>query len=156
MCTLFAEYFQEIKDLKTELFNIRLKLAQKSITAPWTLTHLDKALKSLKNDKARDPHGWVNEIFKDGIAGKNLKLSLLRLLNNVKDENYIPEFIELADVTTIYKGKGDKFNLENYRGIFIVTVLRSILMKLIYIDEYEVIDSSMSDKVPAPEKEKTL
>ena len=150
------EDFQEIKDLKTELFNIRLKLAQMAHTDPWTLSHLDKALKSLKDDKARDIHGWVNEIFKEGVAGKNLKLSLLKLLNNVKDKNYIPEFMELADVATIYKGKGDKFNLENDRGIFIVTVLRSILMKLIYMDEYEVIDSSMSDSQIGARKGKNI
>ena len=34
----------------------------------------DNALKSLKNNKARDPMGFVNELFKEGVAGKNLKM----------------------------------------------------------------------------------
>ena len=148
--------FQEIKDLKTELFKLRLKIAQSTHTDPWNMEHLDNALKSLKNDKARDPHGWVNEIFKDGVAGKNLKLSLIKLFNAIKYENYIPDFIELADVATIYKGKGEKSRLENDRGIFIVTILRSILMKLIYLDEYEVIDSSMSDSQIGARKGKNI
>ena len=63
----------------------------------------------------------------------------------MKTTNYIPDFIRNADVTTIYKGKGDKFNLENDRGIFLVSTFRSIMMKLIYIDKYSIIDENMSD-----------
>ena len=50
-----------------------------------------------------------------------------------------------ADVSTICKGKGEEFDLNNDRGIFIVTIFRSILMRLIYTDKYEEIDKSMSD-----------
>ena len=39
---------------------------------------LEKALETLKKDKARDPNGWINEIFKDGVAGKDLKSSMLK------------------------------------------------------------------------------
>ena len=66
-------------------------------------------------------------------------------MNRMKSENYIPDFVRKADVTTIYKGKGDKFDLENDRGIFLVTTFRSILMKLIYIDKYSIIEENMSD-----------
>ena len=109
------------------------------------MEHLDAALKALKKDKARDPNGWCNELFKDGVAGKSLKLSLLNFLNKMKIENEIADFVRLADVSTLYKGKGSKFDLLNDRGIFIVTILRSILMRLIYLDYYTIIDESMSD-----------
>ena len=56
-----------------------------------------------------------------------------------------PEFVQLADVATIYKGKGEKSDLKNDRGIFLVTVFRSILMRLIYLDSYDLLDQSMSD-----------
>jgi hypothetical protein len=148
--------FQEIKDLKTQLFELRLKLARSQSTTPWSLEQLETALKTLKLEKARDPHGWLNDIFKEGVAGKNLKLSLLEMMNSMKFHNYIPDFVELADVATIYKGKGEKCNLENDRGIFIVTILRSILMKLIYLDEYEGIDKSMSDSQIGARKGKNI
>ena len=51
----------------------------------------------------------------------------------------------MADVATIYKGKGQKSDLQNDRGIFIVTVFRSILMRLIYLEKYEILDLGMSD-----------
>ena len=88
-------------------------------------------------DKARDPNGWVNDIFKDGVAGRDLKHSMLNFFNKMRDENYIPDFMRLADVVTIYKGKGEKSSLENDRGIFLVTTFRSILIRLIYEDKYE-------------------
>ena len=132
--------FEEIRDLKMMLFNIRKELCENRKSEPWEMRNLEKAFKSLKNNKARDPNGWTNEIFKEGVAGQNLKKSLLKLFNKIKNENFIPEFMKKADITTIYKGKGDKSNLENERGIFIVPVFRSLIMKLIYQDIYEIID----------------
>ena len=70
----------ELKDLKDELFNVRLKLASKKKSEPWLMVDLEKVLKVLKKDKARDPNGWCNELFKNGVAGQNLKLSLFEIL----------------------------------------------------------------------------
>ena len=60
---------------------------------------LEAALKSLKKDKARDPLGRINEIFKDEVAGHNLKLSLLHMFNNMKKTRLItmrskPDYVE--------------------------------------------------------------
>ena len=41
---------------------------------------------SLKKDKARDPNGLINELFKAGVAGKDFKLSLLKFFNRMKEE----------------------------------------------------------------------
>ena len=102
-------------------------------------------MKSLKKNKARDPNGWINDLFKEGVAGTNLKLSMLKLFNKIKIENYIPDFMRKADIATLYKGKGDKSNLENERGIFIVSIFRSLIMRMIYQDIYSILDESMSD-----------
>ena len=126
---------EEIRKLKMELFNLRLKLSKMNKSQPWTINHLDKAIKCLKKDKARDPNGLINELFKEGVAGKDFKLSLLALFNKMREEGFIPEFVQLADVATIYKGKGEKNDLKNDRGIFLVTIFRSILMRLIYLDK---------------------
>ena len=81
---------------------------------------------------------------------------MLKLFNNIKTENFIPEFMRKADITTLYKGKGEKTNLENDRGIFIVSVFRSLLMKLIYQDISEIIDNSMSDSQIGSRKRKNI
>ena len=145
-----------LKGFKDVLFNTRLKLASMKKSEDWTIEDLEKALKALKKDKARDPNGWCNEIFKDGVAGQNLKLSLLKFFNAMKAANEIPEFVRLADISTIYKGKGKKCELLNERGIFLVTILRSILMRLIYLDYYSQLDSSMSDSQVGARKGKNV
>ena len=66
------------------------------------------------------------------------------LFNNIKASDKIPAFMKIADIVAIYKGKGSKNDLNNERGIFIVSTFRSILMKLLYIDKIETIEKHMS------------
>ena len=139
------EDYEEIKNLKLVLFNLRKELSGNRKSKPWEMEDLEAILKNLKNDKARDPNCWINELFKNDVAGLNLKKSLLTLFNKIKAKNHFPDFMKLADVTTIYKGKGGENDLNNDRGIFIVTVFRNMIMKLIYRDIYETINESMSD-----------
>ena len=53
--------------------------------------------------------------------------------------------MQLANISNIWKNKGDKLDIDTYRGIFIVNTFNSILMKMIYQDKYKVIDSNTSD-----------
>ena len=147
---------EELKELKEELFELRLGLSKMKQGSVWTIKHLDMAIKGLKKDKARDPGGLVNDIFKDGVAGKDFKLSLLKFFNKIREEDYIPDFVTLADVVTIYKGKGEKCDLKNDRGIFLVTIFRSILMRLIYLDKSKLLDHSMSDSQVGGRKGKSV
>ena len=64
--------------------------------------------------------------------------------------------MRLADISTIYKGKGKKCELINDRGIFVVTILRSILMRLIYLEYYSQLDESMSDSQVGSRKGKNI
>ena len=109
------------------------------------MNNLDEVLKSLKNNKSMDPLGMVNELFKEGCIGTDLKEALLRLFNGVKIHQLIPVLMDLSNITTIYKNKGSRFDLNNDRGIFILTVMKKILDKLIYVDNYSAIDENMSD-----------
>ena len=49
-----------------------------------------------------------------------------------------------ANITTVPK-KGSRIEPKNERGIFRVSVLRSILMRMIYNTKYQIIDNNMSD-----------
>ena len=70
---------------------------------------------------------------------------LLQLCNKVKDEGEIPNFMQLTNISSLYKNKGSKMDLNNDRGVFNVMTVRSIMDNLLYNDLYEIIDSSMSD-----------
>ena len=71
------EDFEDLKELKNKLFEMRLELSGVCKTETWEMKDLDRVLNALKKDKARDPNEWANVIFKDGVAGKDLKISLL-------------------------------------------------------------------------------
>ena len=51
----------------------------------------------------------------------------------------------MCNITSLYKNKGSRKDYNNCRGIFRVTVLRSIVDKLLYNDEYQSIDAHLTD-----------
>ena len=58
-------------------------------------------------------------------------------MNLVLDYLFIPEYMECADITSIFKNKGSRMELSGDRGIFILGVLIKILDKLLYLDKYQ-------------------
>ena len=117
---------------RENLCDRRLKEAQENVTPEWTFKELDVVLKQLKNNKAKDPLDWPNELFKPENIGNDLKLAVLKLMNQIKQQQQVPGPLKYCNITSIYKNKGSRKDFENYRGIFRVVTLRNILDKLIY------------------------
>ena len=126
------EDLKQLQSDKEELFAHRLDIATDNKSPEWTPEDLEQVLKNLKKNKSRAPLGNANELFKPAVAGEDLKLAILLLVNKIKDKLELPEVLKMCNVTSIYKkGKRSKFN--NYRGIFRV-IIRSILDRLVYND----------------------
>ena len=123
----------------------RLEAARLNKTEPWVIDDLEKVLSYLKKNKSRDPHGYANELFRPEVAGKDLKLAILKLMNKIKTDQAFPKEMELCDISSVYKRKGCRNSFNSYRGIFRVSFLRCILDRLIYNDEYEIIDNNLTD-----------
>ena len=109
------------------------------------MVELEKVLKYLKKNKSRDPLGLANEIFRDEVAGKDLKCAILKMVNRIKEEQTYPKILEKCNISSIYKNKKSRNNFENYRGIFRVPIFRTILDRLIFNDEYDTIDDDLTD-----------
>ena len=148
--------FEQLRELKENLFKMRKTVAMGRKTDQWSTSEVVNVLKLLKVNKATDPVGHVNEIFKPGVAGVDLVQSLVTLCNMMKEECQLPAFLELANITSIYKRKGSKLDLNNDRGIFTVTCLRTILDKLLYNDFYDEIDSNLSDSNVGGRKKRNI
>jgi hypothetical protein len=133
-----------LKLRKSKIFKMKLKSAEANFSDLWKMSDLENALADLKDNKSRDNDGLINEIFKKNVIGTDLKKSLLLMFNKLKKEQLIAIFMNYANITTVPK-QGSKLLLENERGIFRVSVLRYILMRLIYNQKYPEIDSNMSD-----------
>ena len=137
--------YSHLKDLKNGLFEIRLRLAKLRKSENWNYSDLIKVTKNLKMRKAADPMGLINELFKPGVAGDDLERSLLMLCNNVKSQCDIPAFLEMTNITSIFKNRGIKSDLNNDRGVFTVMTVRSVIDNLIYNDFYDTLGKNMSD-----------
>ena len=83
-------------------------------------------------------------MFKEGVIGTDLKLSLLMMMNKMKDEVTVPECLRRANITILHKKKS-KLDLNNLRGIFVCSVMRTILMKLVHERTYDIVSSNMTD-----------
>ena len=137
--------YSQLKHLKENLFDLRLKTAKLRKTESWSSNDLLKVTSNLKSKKAADPMGLLFEIFRPEAAGTDLFQSLLQLCNLVKEKCEIPKFLQMTNISSIFKQKGSKLDLNNDRGVFNVMTVRAIIDNLMYNDLYETIDNSMSD-----------
>jgi hypothetical protein len=87
-------------------------------------------LQDFEESKARDKCGFVYELFKEPYAGSDVFQSLSKLFILSKKELDIPDFFELMSITSLYKNRGSKSDVEDN--------------KVIYSDVYEFIDKNMS------------
>ena len=137
--------FEELKDiveLKDLLFDLRMNMCSQVKSRDWDMSDLDKVLKGVKNNKARDAHGHIFELFK--LGGHDLKLSLIKMFNLTKKTQIYPDIFQPSNISSIYKSRGRKDDLSNDRGVFNVVKLRSLIDRLSYNDNYDIIDQSMS------------
>ena len=139
------EELVEFRQQRESLAKARMKGSSQNKTPEWTMDDLVEVLRQLKRNKSRDPLGLLNDLFKPEVAGSDLKIAVLKLMNRIKAEQCFPECLELCNISSIFKNKGSRNLLNNYRGIFRVTVFRNILERLIYNDEYLTIDSNLTD-----------
>ena len=97
----------------------------------------------------------VRELFKPNVMGANMKISLLSLLNLIKEEGKFPQFMRRANISTIPEKTKSRLYLKNERGIFLVNIVREIFMKILYRRKSTVIDSNMSDSNVGGRKNKS-
>ena len=105
--------------------------------------------------KSRDPEYLVREIFKEGVIGDDLKLSILLMMNKMKEQIAVPDSLKSANITMLHK-KQCKLDLKNWRGIFVTSVLRTILMKLLHERSYKTVSESMTDSQIGAQKHKSV
>ena len=117
---------EDLRTMKENLFKLRIEQATNHKSNPFSRENLVKVLKSLKGKKARDPFGLIYEIFKPEMAGEDLINSLLLLFNGMKDNLHIPGFLTLANITSLYKNKGDRLTEPLFESHFSDTYIHII------------------------------
>ena len=152
---LVKDEFKDIEELNSNLFEKRIKKARKKKSPPFQMKELDIVLNSLKPGKSKDPEKYVAELFKGGAMEGELKISLLMMMNKMKQDITIPESLRTAHITILDKRKS-KLDLNNWRGIFVCSLLRKILMKLVHERTYEIVSDTMTDSQIGAKRNKSV
>ena len=75
--------------------------------------------------------GLANEIFHTDTAGDDLIDAIYILMNRIKTEQIYPNIMRYCNISSIYKGKEKRSDMNAYRGIFRISVFRNILDRMI-------------------------
>ena len=105
----------ELKQYENEIeeeFESLLEETKKVKTDDWSLEDLNKVLKSLKRKQSHDSNGLANELFRPENRGDDLKISLVKMCNEITRELVIPSTIRDAYISAIPKGKKSPLELE--------------------------------------------
>ena len=78
------------------------------------------------------------------------------MLPHQRSESVIPTVMRLANISSIWKRKSSKQDLDNDRGIFVLCVLRKICDKLVYNDLYPELEANMSNSNIGAMKNKNI
>ena len=97
----------------------------------------------------------VREIFRPEVIGEDLKISLLAMLNIIKEKGIIPSFMRKANISTIPKKNKSRLYLQNERGIFLLNIIRGIFMRILYNRKSNLINMNMSDSNVGGRKDKS-
>jgi hypothetical protein len=81
-------------------------------------------VRKLKNGKSPGIDGITGEMIKNG--GENVIDWIWKLCNKAFAEGIVPKDWSRAVIVPLYKGKGDKGNCRNYRGISLLSIVGKI------------------------------
>ena len=96
---------------------------------PFTLEELLIVIKELKRGKTPGYDGFNAELLIE--AGEGLLESLLQIFNIVRVSKVIPTQWNNVLISLIYKNKGSKKELVNYRGIFLTVIVSKVFESLL-------------------------
>ena len=97
--------------------------------APITEVEIKKCVNRLRNNKAADIDCIINEYIKNTI---DLLCPLYVILfNKILDTGILPDEWLVGTIVPIYKNKGDKDDVNNYRGITLLSCMSKLFTSLI-------------------------
>ena len=98
------------------------------LDSEFTMNELNYAINNLKCNKAHGIDNILNEFMLNG--NDMLKVVMLKLFNFIFNTGFFPKEWAIGQIIPIHK-KGDKNNLQNYRGITLLSCLGKLFTSLV-------------------------
>ena len=133
--------FEKIKTKTETLCKMVLDKCAQTKEDPYTIEELNAVKKGLKKGKATGLDMYPAEIFSEEGQVDN---ELLPILNEIKTSLKPPSQWNKVGITCLYKNKGSRKDLKNYRGIFLTSVISKIHERLIMGRMKQTITENMS------------
>ena len=105
--------------------------SEDKMNSNFTEDEMIKCCKTLKNNKAPGPDGIRYELIKEGMKIPKFRMLTLRIFNQILESGIKPEEWSLGSIISLYKGKGDIYDVKSQRGITLTDTLLKFFEKLI-------------------------
>ena len=109
------------------------------------MSELEGAIKCLKKDKSAGEDLILNDFILN--ASHTVKILILIIFNNILTLEYFPSVWTVGSIVPIFKS-GDKNNLNNYRGITILSCLGKLFTKILnrrltaWAEQHNILDET--------------
>ena len=137
----FYEHFKELNDQNTSNvnnFNANDIMSDNNneINFDFTLEELDFLINKLKNNKASGFDNVINEFIK--YSSRELRKTLVVLFNIILNSGIVPTAWCISLIKPLYKNKGPRDDVNNYRGISLISCIGKLFTALINqrLEEY--------------------
>ena len=107
----------------------------------------------LEEGKAGGPDWFNNEMIIEG--GRSMKESIIRMMKVIYETEELPSEWNKAFIKNLYKGKGSKKEMSNYRGLILNSHLPKLFEKIIEVKERSKLQN-MSEYQCGARKEKSI
>ena len=127
------EHFSELNRDSTNTPENTIELQNEglndTINVPFTFEEISDHIKSLKNNKSPGIDHILNEFIKH--CPNELILVIVKLFNVILDSGIIPSEWTIGIIKPLYKNKGDINDINNYRGITLLSCLGKLFTSVI-------------------------
>ena len=119
---------KEYEEKTNSLARLYVQRASLQKGPPITMEELDAVMKELKDGKCPGTDRVPPEFYKS--VGDGMKMYILDIMNEIKEQVKIPYQWTETLIATIYKNKGSRKHLKNYRGIFLTQIVSKLYEKI--------------------------
>ena len=126
----FEEYQKELENFNKQCWSHKDEAKQELET-----NRVKENMRDLEKEKGVGPDSINNEMIMGG--GRSMKESIIRMMKIVYETEELPNEWNNAYIKNIYKGKGSKKEISNYRGLILNSHLPKLFEKIIESIERE-------------------